>query len=97
MLAGAFIVWFWATEIASGATALGGSGAFRFVEHLSQGALNLVADYTEVIAGSFALLIGIAAFIVWRSRGTRPGHDSAGTVSDTIDEAEVVHVASQGG
>lgn len=97
VLAGAFIVWFWATEIASGATALGGSGAFRFVEHLSQGALNLVADYTEVIAGSFALLIGIAAFIVWRSRGTRPGHDSAGTVSDTIDEAEVVHVASQGG
>lgn len=73
VLAGAFIVWFWGTEIASGASALGDSSAFRFVEDLSQRALNLVADYTALIAGIFATLIGGAAVVAWRSRTPKSG------------------------
>ena len=68
VLAGVFIVWFWGTEIATGATALGGSGAFRFVEELSQRTLNLVADYTWIVAGVFTALIGGAAIVAWRFR-----------------------------
>ena len=78
--AGAFIVWFWSTEIASGATALGGSTAFRFVERLSQSTLNVVADHTSLVAGGFALLIGSAAFVAWRKRaanGIATDHDAA--------------------
>lgn len=43
VLAGAYIIWFWTTNIVSGAGALGNAGAFQFVEMLAQLALNAVA------------------------------------------------------
>ena len=75
VLAGLFIIWFWGTEIAAGATAVGRSGAFEFVDSLSATALNFVADHTEPVAGSFAALVAGAALFAWRSRSTRDGRD----------------------
>ncbi len=90
-LAGGYIVWFWVTEIAAGATELGGSPAFRFVETLSQRSLNFVADYTELVAGSFALVIGGAAVTVWLSRSTKSNKTDGDTSRDTAEKVEVVH------
>ncbi len=88
VLAGVFIVWFWATEIASGASALGGSSAFQFVENLSQTSLNFVADHTEFVAAGFLLLIGAAAGAAWLSRSARNESDSGGD-DDEPDDVEV--------
>ena len=99
VLAGVFIVWFWATEIASGAEALGGSGAFQFVESLSQRALNTVADHTGLVAGGFGLLIGGAAFVAWRSRSTKsgPSDESEAPMSHEEQRDDLVHAASEEG
>ncbi len=67
VLAGVYIIWFWGTTLASGAASLD-SGAFRFVENLSQTALNLVNDHTGVIAVSLAALVGLAWLTVIRGR-----------------------------
>ncbi len=71
--AGVFIVWFWTTELRAGASALGSSPAFRFVENLSQGVLNLVADHTLLVALGIVAVLAIAAGVVWL------GRDSSGT------------------
>jgi cytochrome c biogenesis protein CcdA len=52
--AGAYIVWIWATSLASGADALGDSGAFRFVESLSQRAVEIFGERPAL----WALLLG---------------------------------------
>lgn len=68
IVAGVYIVWFWATTLRSGATALD-SGAFRFVENLSQSALNFVNDHTSAVAIVLAGLVVIAvAMVVWSRR-----------------------------
>ncbi len=69
--AGGFIVWFWTTEIRSGATALASSRVFRWVENLSQTALNFVADNTIVVATSFGALIVLAVLYTWWMRTGR--------------------------
>ena len=94
VLAGVFIVWFWGTEIASGASALGGSGAFQFVEDLSQKALNFVADYTEVVAGGFGALIAFAAAVVWRTRSSEDGAAREDGGDEPDEEPEVVHAGA---
>jgi thiol:disulfide interchange protein len=94
VLAGGFIVWFWGTEIASGATALGGSGAFQFVENLSQTALNFVADHTELVAGGFLAVIAVAGFIAWLTRSTEPDATDEDTPDEGSDRVEVVHVGA---
>ena len=62
ILAGGYIIWFWGTNLTSGAGALGTSGPFRFIEDISQRAQNLVADSPIVVA--VVLLFVIAAGIV---------------------------------
>jgi cytochrome c biogenesis protein CcdA len=77
VLAGAFIVWFWTTEITSGATALGESAAFRAVERIQSTLLNFIADRTLLIGGVFAAVIAIAAVYAITSRSqTAPDHDA---------------------
>lgn len=64
IVAGLYIVWFWGTTLTSGASSLN-SGAFRFVENLSQAALNFINDHAALVAltlgGLVAMAIGIAA------------------------------------
>ncbi len=66
--AGAWIVWFWSTALASGAGALGSRSSFRVVEDLSQRSLNFLADNTVVVAVVFAAIIAAAVVYAWRSR-----------------------------
>ena len=69
LLAGGWIVWFWTTAIRSGASALGASTGFAFVENLSQSALNFVSDNTGLVALAFFGII--TAAIVGISRGSK--------------------------
>jgi cytochrome c biogenesis protein CcdA len=74
IVAGVYIVWFWGTTLTSGATALD-SGAFRFVENLSQTALNFVNDHTGLVAvGLTGLVLGAAALVSTSRRyaGAKP-------------------------
>ena len=67
IIAGSYIVWFWGTTLTSGATALD-SGAFRFVENLSQAALNFVNDYTVAVAAILSAMVIGALAAVARAR-----------------------------
>lgn len=79
--AGVFIVWFWTTEIRSGAGALGSSPVFQIVENLSQAVLNFVADNTLAVGAGLGLLLAAAALVVWRGRH--------GVASETVDEERI--------
>ena len=94
VVAGVFIVWFWGTEIVSGASSLGGSAAFRFVENLSQKSLNFFADYTKFVAAGFGLVIGGAALAAWLSRSARSAGIGKNTPGDDPDDVEVIHAAA---
>ena len=90
IIAGLFIVWFWGTEIAVGATALGSSPAFRFVENLSQTALNFVADNTALVAGALVVLLVGAGVFAWRQRtlnddDAADGEAPSGSAKDLAD------------
>jgi hypothetical protein len=74
--AGSYIMWFWGTTLAAGATALDG-GAFRFVENLSQSALNFVNDNTGAVAIALAGVVIVAVAIVDRGRRQAASEDAA--------------------
>jgi cytochrome c biogenesis protein CcdA len=81
IVAGVYIVWFWGTTLAAGATALD-NGAFRFVENLSQAAINFVDDQTGAVAVVLSLLVmgAVATVAVSRRHGdpvddTRAPHE----------------------
>lgn len=81
IVAGLYIVWFWGTSLISGATSLD-SGAFRFVENLSQSALNLVSDNTWIIAIALFVLVAGAGTMAWRGR--------AAVKRSAVDELEKI-------
>ena len=68
IVAGAWIVWFWATAISRGASALAGSSSFGFVENLSQAAINFVADNTLVVGLVLGAVVALAGFVAWKDR-----------------------------
>ena len=76
-----------------GASALGGSSAFQFVEDLSQRALNLVADNTAVVAAVFISLIGGAAIVAWRARTPKSGSGSGAGRPGDIDDVGLSEAA----
>ena len=78
--AGAWIVWFWATALSSGAGALGASAQFQFVENLSQTALNFIADNTLASALVLGAIVTGAAAYAWG--GLRTGGSSDGGARD---------------
>ena len=70
VVAGIYIVWFWGTTLVSGASSLD-SGAFRWVENLSQTALNFVNDNTTFVALGFGSLVAVAGAMTFRGRSTK--------------------------
>ncbi len=96
VLAGAWIVWFWSTALASGARALGTQSAFRLVEELSQRSLNLIADNTLLVAAVFAAIIAGAATYAWRSGVRNPPPSTGGGAQRGESERATVGV-SRGG
>ena len=77
IVAGIYIVWFWSTTLASGAGSLD-SPAFRFVENLSQLALNAVNDNTGSVAAALMLVVvgAISAVVYSRNRQDVPAEDA---------------------
>lgn len=69
VLAGAYIVWFWTTALASGAGALNDSGAFRFFESLSQRATEVFGEHPLLWALAFGtVIVGAVVTTVWKDR-----------------------------
>ena len=75
VLAGAYIVWFWATNLGQGADALNDSGAFRFTETLSQRATEIFGENALVWALVFGGLI--VAAIAYAFRPSRDAGSSS--------------------
>ncbi|NQV08117.1 cytochrome c biogenesis protein CcdA [bacterium] len=72
VLAGGYVVWFWVTDLTSGAGALGASGPFRFFEDLSQRAFRIVGDHPLLwglgLGGLILTAVGIV-FLAARGSG----------------------------
>jgi hypothetical protein len=68
--AGAWISWFWVTSIRSGAASLNDSSSFRFVEDLSQSAVNFIADNTLAVGLALGTLIVVAILVAMRGGGS---------------------------
>lgn len=83
VVAGVYIVWFWTTNLRSGADALGDSGAFRFVESLSQRAFDLVGGNALWWGLGLALLIGTAAVVAFRREDADDGDEEAPIPAET--------------
>lgn len=79
IVAGGYIVWFWVTTLSSGADALNSSGAFRFVENLSQSAFRIIGSNSLPWGlGLGAVIVTAIGFVVLRSR-TPPEDDGPQT------------------
>ncbi|MEE8331035.1 MAG: DUF3179 domain-containing (seleno)protein [Acidimicrobiia bacterium] len=73
VLAGGYIVWFWGTNLASGAGALNNSGAFRFTETLSQRATEIFGENAAVWGFIFGgIIVAAIAYVFIRSRYDGP-------------------------
>jgi cytochrome c biogenesis protein CcdA len=75
--AGAYIVWFWGTNLTAGPTALSSSGPFAIVEDLSQRAQNFVAANPLLVGLILLALVatGIVAATIASRQGARQGVD----------------------
>ena len=65
VLAGAYIVWFWATNLGQGADALNDSSAFRFTETISQRATEVFSQNAllwALVLGGLILAVVAYAF-----------------------------------
>lgn len=68
VLAGGYIMWFWATNLLSGATALSASGPFRLVESLSAWALDVIGENALLWGLALGVAVGAAIlYVVLRS------------------------------
>jgi cytochrome c biogenesis protein CcdA/thiol-disulfide isomerase/thioredoxin len=75
VLAGAYIIWFWGTTLASGAGALNSSGAFRFTETLSQRATEIFGENALTWGLVLGALIAAAVIYTLLKSRTKDGGD----------------------
>lgn len=94
VLAGAFIIWFWTTEIISGASALGESPAFQTIERIQSTILNFVADRTLLIGAVFAVAIVVAALYAFAGRSPRGGRSDEDAPDTNEGRGDLVDVAA---
>ncbi|GMQ85895.1 MAG: hypothetical protein BMS9Abin07_1465 [Acidimicrobiia bacterium] len=79
VLAGGYIIWFWATALFSGAGALNNSGTFRFFETLSQRATASFGEnpvFWGLALGGFIVAVAGYAFLKDRTTGGDSDDDS---------------------
>jgi choline-glycine betaine transporter len=67
ILAGSFIVWYWATILGSGASALGDNALVRFVDRLSATLTTLISD-NPLTAAIVVLAVIVVPIAVVRAR-----------------------------
>lgn len=95
VIAGAWIIWFWSTALASGAGALSDSATFGFIESLQASIVNFVADNTLLVAVlGIAIVLGAAAFVA-RVRSTHTRAGGSLTDGDQPDERSTVGVGDR--
>ena len=87
LVAGAYIVWFWATTLASGG--LEQSSAVVMVERMSSAVTNLLGDRAMTVAAVLALIIAAAAVYAWIA--TRRASTSSGSRSEADDDQLPAH------
>ncbi len=76
VLAGGYIVWFWSTNLTTGPESLGESGPFRFVENLSQRALDAVDGDVALWGLSLAgIVVAAAVYLLLRPPAVVAGGD----------------------
>jgi hypothetical protein len=63
ILAGGYVVWFWSTNLATGADALNDSGLFRFIEDLSRRAFAVIGDHP--LSWGLGLAVTIATAVLY--------------------------------
>jgi len=78
--AGAYILWFWGTSLSSGPAALGASGAFRFVETLSQGAFRIIGEHPLAWGIGLGIVIFAAIYAAFRRRSGEGGDGGGDSV-----------------
>lgn len=77
VLAGSYILWFWGTNLTSGADSLGDAGAFGFVESLSQRAIGVFGENPEIWGLVFGGIV-VAAIVFVLLQPSEAPVDSAG-------------------
>ncbi|MDH3500207.1 MAG: hypothetical protein OEM97_08805, partial [Acidimicrobiia bacterium] len=90
ILAGLFIIWYWATILAAGGVAAGQSGIVRFVDRTSAGLTDMIGSNVRAVAALLVLVIGGAVLYITGKRvfaagdehDHQPGADPAGTEVD---------------
>ncbi len=80
--AGLFIVWYWATVLSSGSTALASNGLVRGIDRLSSSITSFVRERPLVIAGILVLIVAAVAFAL-RSKGEETSEEPAPTPAST--------------
>ena len=105
VLAGAYIVWFWATNLGRGADALNDSGAFRFTETLSQRTTEIFGENALIWALVFGgLIVAVIAYAFRPARsvpsggwlGSRRGALSALTAAGALAAGALAALAGIG-
>jgi cytochrome c biogenesis protein CcdA len=76
ILAGGFIVWYWATILRSGAGALGDNALVRFIDGLSAMLTTLIGDSPLTAAMVVLAVIAVPIGVLW---ARRRNHENAGT------------------
>ena len=65
--AGIFIIWYWATILASGGVAAGQNGLIRFVDRISATLTDAIGTNARPVGAALILLVGgTALYLAWR-------------------------------
>jgi thiol-disulfide isomerase/thioredoxin len=93
VLAGAYIVWFWATNLGQGADALNDSGAFRFTETLSQRATEIFGENAltwAIVFGGLIVAVIAYAFRPSKNDGASAGRGSRRSLLSAVTAAGAI-------
>ena len=75
ILAGGFIVWYWATILRSGAGALGDNGLVRFIDRVSASLTTLISNH-PLTTGLVVLAVIVIPLAIYRARRSSPETES---------------------
>jgi cytochrome c-type biogenesis protein len=81
IVAGAFIVWYWATVLAAGAVALAGNPVVAWIERTAATLAGVVANHTAVVAVVAVILVALGATLL---RARAPAEPEAADRESTV-------------
>lgn len=82
ILAGGFIVWYWATILRSGAAALGDNGLVRLIDRLSASLTTLISD-NPLVSAVIVLAVILIPIAVYRARLRNPDSEAERELSQS--------------